>query len=184
MGKCLDLTGMLRGEGTPEVFFSFVSNSAEPWGLEVGNETLRRRKTALSLSSFSSSGSYTSLSVDHPLLTHQLPEGHGWVFPYLKKNDHLAGARALQKTGLGGEPSVGLRWGIQATSLFCRGCLPLLENWDKAATLRAASCCTSSHRLPPTDFQIRFTSPTVPNAGNHSWCKCPLKSQNQKKKEI
>lgn len=146
MGKCLDLTGMLRGEGTPEVFFSFVSNSAEPWGLEVGNETLRRRKTALSLSSSSSSGSYTSpLSVDHPLLTHQLPEGHGWVFPYLKKNDHLAGARALQKTGLGGEPSVGLRWGIQATSLFCRD---------------ASLCLRTGTRRPPFELLPVVPVPT------------------------
>lgn len=161
--------GCSRGRGTPKVFFSFVSNSAEPWDLEVGNGTLGRRKTALPLSSFPSPGSYTSLSVDHhPLLTHELHEGHSWVFLYLKKSNHLAGARALQKTGLGGESSVGLRWGIQATSLFYWGCLLLFENWDKAATLRAASCCTSSQRLPPTDFQIRFTSPTVPNAGNHS----------------
>lgn len=59
---------------------------------------------------------------------------------------------------------------------------PVFENWDKAATPRAASPCTSSHRLSPADFQIRLVSPTAPNAGNHGGHKCQPKSQ--KKKEI
>lgn len=52
----------------------------------------------------------SSFSVDHHLpLTHQLLKGYSWVFLYLKKKGHLAGARALQKSSLGEEPSVGLR---------------------------------------------------------------------------
>lgn len=67
--------------------------------------------------------------------------------------------------------------------LFLPGVAPsVFENWNKAATPRAASSCTSSHRLSLADFQIRLASPTAPNAGNHCGHKCQLKSQ--KKKEM
>lgn len=102
----------------------------------------------------------------HPLLTHQLIEGHSWVFFYLKKSAHLTGMSALQKTSPGGK-SVELRWEMQTTPPFCWGCLPSAsENQSKAASARAASYCTSSHRLPPTDFHVRLAVPTASKAGN------------------
>lgn len=57
--ECLDPTEMpLRC--TTGVFFSLISNSAEPWGLEVGNGTWARGETA-PFSSFLSPGSYMPL---------------------------------------------------------------------------------------------------------------------------
>lgn len=60
MGKCLDPAG--KPQGIPEMsFFSLISNSAEPQGLEVGNGTPDRKETAPPLSSFPSPRCYLAL---------------------------------------------------------------------------------------------------------------------------
>lgn len=185
MRKCLDPTEMpLRY--TTDVFFSLISNSAEPWGLEVGNGTQARRETAPSFSSFLSPGRYLPLFSLSAIISCSVTNFLKATVGYSSSQEKglFGRPKSSEENQSGREPSVGLKWGDTGHFLFLLGMLSFVfENWDKANTPWAASCCTSSHRLPPTDFQIRPASPTVPNPGNRSWYKCHLKSQNKKKEK-
>lgn len=75
---------------------------------------------------------------------------------------------------------------VETTSSFYWGCFLLCLRTrtrqpplEQLPVVPAPTGC-----LPPADFQIRPTSPTVPNAGNHSGYKCQLKSHKPKEKEI
>lgn len=172
MRKCLDPTVM--PQGVPQMsslVWHLIQLSLEAWKWEMEHFPEKRRLLLSPTFCHPGATCLSSFSVDHHLLlTHQLLKGHSWVFLYLKKKDHLAGARALQKSILGKKPPVGLRWGDTSHFLFVLG-MPssVFGNWDKALTPWVASCCTSSHRLPSTDLQIRLASPTMPKPGHHSW---------------
>lgn len=113
---------------TPDVFFSFVSDSAEPQGLDVGNGTVARREAAPPLCSFLSAGRFTSF---FPL---GQPSSSAYSSAYWKPQ--LSISLSQEKWSFGRHRSfaenwfergrfAGPRWGIQTTSSFCWGYLPL-----------------------------------------------------------
>lgn len=162
----------------------------------MGNGTLAKSETAPPLSSFLSPKSYTSLlsacfssllSVDQrPLQTHRLSQGHIGYFSISRKVITGQTQELCRKlVWLGGELSVGLEAGTAEPLPLSFGDASF-SVWEPKQGSYHLGCFLlyQFHRLPQADFQIKPASPMVPNAGSHSWYKCWLKSQNQKKKEV
>lgn len=152
----------------------------------MGNGALVRQETApLQLSIREE---LCLLSVNHhPLLTHQLPQGHivrdyfsqeKWLFHVRHKSsaENWLEEKLLEGWGMEGW---GGGWGWQATLFLPR--MPLWELGQSSHPLELlplAPAPTGGCLL--ADFQIRLASPTAPNAGTAVDTKCQLKSQKEK----
>lgn len=150
MGKCLDPPGM--PPGVPQSLFQFCFCFS--WASRPGSEKWdisQKRDSSSSLQLSVSQELHISFLFRSTIIPCLLSFLTATVGTYLfEESDHWAGAKMLQKTGVGGETSAGLRWEIQTASSFFWGYLPL--------------CLRTGTRQPPLEL-----IPIVPPSPGCLW---------------